>query len=86
MELTRITITLTAEGSFGTKKLTLTEFTPDDVALIGQLVRDAGAGAEQAILDAFDGAITQMLGGIAANAQMKLVRDRRRVAQQLRGT
>lgn len=63
----------------------LTEFTPDDVALIGQLVRDTGAGAERAILDAFDGAITQMLGGIAANAQMKLVRDRRRVAQQLRG-
>ncbi len=86
MELTRITITLTAEGSFGTKKLTLTEFTPDDVALIGQLVRDVGAGAEQVILDAFDGAITQMLGGLAANAQMKLVRDRRRVAQQLRGT
>jgi hypothetical protein len=86
MELTRITITLTAEGSFGTKQLTLTEFTPDDVALIGQLVRDAGAGAEQAISDAFDGAITQMLGGIAANAQMKLVRDRRRTAQQLRGT
>ena len=85
MELTRITITLTAEGSFGTKKLTLTEFTPDDVALVEQLVRDAGAGAERAILDAFDGAITQMLGGIAANAQMKLVRDRRRVAQQLRG-
>lgn len=86
MELTRITITLTAEGSFGTKKLTLTEFTPDDVALIEQLVRDAGAGAEQAIIDALDGAITQMLGGLAANAQMKLVRDRRRVAQQLRGT
>ncbi len=86
MELTRITITLNAEGSFGTKKLTLTEFTPDDVALIAQLVGDAGAGAEQAIIDAFDGAITQMLGGIAANAQMKLVRDRRRVAQQMRGT
>jgi hypothetical protein len=85
MELTRITITLNAEGSFGTKKLTLTEFTPDDLALIGQLVGEAGAGAEQAIIDAFDGAITQMLGSIAANAQMKLLRDRRRAAQQLRG-
>lgn len=40
-------------------------------------------GAEQAIIGAFDGAITQMLGGIAANAQMKLAKDRRRMAQQL---